>query len=180
MVIRGIKLLVVVVVAALVLAISYEAIRLAQDQQFNDALAIGEVTEVNGGDAARRQFAKAYALQQERRFKAAVNAYAAIEGLAESQLQLDIKFNLANLYFREAKRLREAGDNDLAMPLMELAKQNYRDILRIDSGHWAAKYNLELALVVAPEMDPVDPLDEVNPERSPRAITKIQSREPLP
>jgi len=95
-------------------------------------------------------------------------------------LDIDIKFNLANLYFREALRLRDAGSKDLAMPLIELAKQNYRDILRYDSGDWEAKYNLELALVLAPETDPVDPMDEVNPERSPRAITKMQSREPLP
>ena len=86
----------------------------------------------------------------------------------------------ANLYFREASQLREIGSNDLAMPLLELAKQNYREILRTDSGHWDAKYNLELALILAPDTDPVDALEEVNPERSPRALTKIHSREPLP
>lgn len=180
MVIRGSRLPVIAVTGALLLVLAFDSLQLAQDRQFNDALAMGDVASLDGPADPGRHFAQAYTLQQKGDFKAAVKAYAAIDALAESQLQLDIKFNLANLYFREAKTLREAGDNDLAMPLIELAKQNYREILRADSGHWDAKYNLELALILAPETDPVDPLDEVNPERSPRAITKMQSREPLP
>jgi mxaK protein len=180
MVIQGIKLPTIAFLFALIVALCYDGIRLVYDQQFNDALASGGVAEVNGRADPRRQFAKAYALQQQQDFKAAVKVYAAIDALPHSQLQMDIKFNLANLYFREATRMRDIDSNDLAMPLIELAKQNYREILRIDSGHWDAKYNLELALILAPETDPVDPLEEVNPERSPNALTKTQSREPLP
>ena len=180
MVNQGLKLPAIAILSALTLAVCYDGIRLVYDQQFNDALAAGDAARVNGRDDARRQFANAYALQQQRDFKATVQAYAAIHAAPHGQLQVDIKFNLANLYIREATQLREIGSNDLAMPLIELAKQNYREILRIDSGHWDAKYNLELALILAPEMDPVDALEEVNPERSPRALTKIHSREPLP
>lgn len=180
MVIQGLNLPVIAILSALILAVSYDGISLVNDQRFNDALAEGDSARVDGRGDARRQFAKAYALQQQRDFKAAVKAYAAIDALTHSQLQMDIKFNLANLYFREATQLRDIGSNDLAMPLIELAKQNYREILRIDSGHWDAKYNLELALILAPETGPVDAMEEVNPERSPRALTKIQAREPLP
>lgn len=180
MVIQGLRLPVIAILFALILAVCYDGIHLVYDQRFNDALATGGAARFNGRDDARRQFAKAYALQQQQDFKATVQAYAAIDAPLHSQLQMDIKFDLANLYFREAIQLREIGSNDLAMPLIELAKQNYREILRIDSGHWDAKYNLELALILAPDMDPVDALEEVNPERSPRALTKIQSREPLP
>jgi mxaK protein len=164
----------------LILAVAFEGRELLRDRDFNRALAEGNAAQLNGRVDARRQFANAYELQQQREFKAAVKAYAEIDAGSDTQLRLDIKFNLANLYFREAKQLRDAGDKDLAMPLIELAKQNYREILRADSSHWPAKYNLELALVLAPETDPVDPMNEVNPERSPRAITKMQSREPLP
>lgn len=177
---QGRKLSVFIILPALILAVSFDGFHLSQDLEFNRALAAGTAAQLSGRDDARRQFAKAHELQRQRDFKAAVKAYAAIAPDMQSQLQLDITFNLANLYFREAKQLREAGDNDLAMPLIELAKQNYREILRKDNKHWSAKYNLELALVLAPETDPVDPMDEVNPERSPRAITKMPSREPLP
>jgi len=180
MVIQGLKLPKIAILSALILAVCYDGVRLVYDQQFNAALATGNAAHVDGRDDPRRQFAKAYAFQQQQDFKAAVNAYAAIDALKDGQLQMDIKFNLANLYFREATQLRDIGSNDLAMPLIELAKQNYREILRTDSSHWDAKYNLELALILAPETDPVDALEEVNPERSPRAITKTQSREPLP
>jgi mxaK protein len=76
--------------------------------------------------------------------------------------------------------LREEKSDDLAMPLLELAKQNYIDALRIDSENWDAKYNLELALILSPELDPADAMEERNPEHSPRALTTLPSREPLP
>ena len=169
-----------VFLVALMLAIGYDGLRLAQDQRFNDALITPSETSGSESDSAHRRFANAYVLQQRHEFKATVQAYAEIQAPPHSQLQMDVKYNLANLYFREALRLHKAGDQDLAMPLLELAKENYKEILRADDAYWDAKYNLELALIVAPELDPVDALGEFNPERSPRAITKIQSRESLP
>ncbi len=180
MVIQGLKLPTIVILCVLILVICYDGIRFAYDQRFNEALATGNIAWVNGPDDAHRQFAEAYDLQQQQDFKATVSAYAAIDAASGGQLQMDIKFNLANLYFRQALHLREFGADDLAMPLIELAKQNYKEILRIDNSNWDAKYNFELALFVAPETDPADALEERNPERSPRALTKIQSREPLP
>ncbi len=167
-------------VAALLVQIGYDSIRLAQDQRFNTALGTNDAAAIGGSDDAHRQFATAYSLQQQKDFTAAVKAYAGIEAGPRSGLYMDIKFNLANLYFREALRFREAGDEDLAMPLIELAKQNYKEILRADNTYWDAKYNLELALIAAPDTDPVDALAERNPERSPRAIAKTPLRESLP
>ena len=185
MVIQGVKLPAIVILCVLILAICYDGIRLAQDQRFNRALSSGdmntdELARVDGQDDAYRQFAKAYEHQQQREFKEAVETYAAVDARGRSRLRTDIKFNLANLYFREAQQFRETGADDLAMPLIELAKQNYKELLRLDNGHWDAKYNLELALFLAPETDPADALEERNPERSPRALTQIKSREPLP
>lgn len=167
-------------IAALMIAIAYDGSRLLTHQQFNDSLSKDERAVVDGPDDAYRQFARAYALAHEQDFKAAVKAYAAIEAPPKSSLKFDIKFNLANLYFREALRLRDAGHDDLAMPLIELAKENYKEILRAENTYWDAKYNLELALIMAPDTDPVDPTGERNPERSPRATTMINARESLP
>ena len=145
MVIQGLKLPAILILSTLILAICYDGVRFAYDQRFNDALATGDIAWVNGPDDAHRQFAKAYDLQEQRDFKATVKAYAAINARSRSPLQIDIKFNLANLYFREATQLREIGADDLAMPLIELAKQNYKEILRIDNDHWDAKYNCPAA-----------------------------------
>lgn len=37
-------------------------------------------------------------------------------------------------------------------PLVEVAKQGYRELLRTDSSDWDARYNLELALRISPEV----------------------------
>jgi len=50
--------------------------------------------------------------------------------------------------------LRQAlagGTRADAGPLVELAKQRYRDLLRAEPQDWDARYNLERALRVAPE-----------------------------
>jgi mxaK protein len=174
------KLPTTAILVALILAIAYDANRLTQDQRFNDGLAEGDTSSIGRPDDAYAQYAAAYELQQRQDFRKAVEAYAAVEAGPASRMHIDVKFNLANLYFRRALQLREAGSQDLAMPLIELAKQNYKEILRIEDGHWDAKHNLELALVLAPELDAIDSLAERNPERSPRALTKIQSRKALP
>ena len=170
----------IAVLASLLLLVGYDAIRLAKDQRFNDDLNADDVVWADDPRDERRQFANAYQLQQQLEFKKAVKAYASIGARPGSRLQLDVKYNLANLYFREASQLDESGDDDLAMPLIELAKQNYKEILRIDENHLDAKYNLELALIVAPDNDPADTLEERNPEHSSRALTTIQSRKSLP
>jgi mxaK protein len=95
-------------------------------------------------------------------------------------MRADIRYNLANLYLRRALQYRENDADDLALPLVELAKENYRDVLREDSQDWFAKYNLELALRIAPETD-LEPVEEErNPEHNPRSAAGIQVRQPLP
>jgi len=47
-----------------------------------------------------------------------------------------------------------------AMPLAGLAKQAYRQSLALDSRQWDAKYNLEAAMRLLPEMDKISPEDE--------------------
>jgi len=59
------------------------------------------------------------------------------------------QYNLANHYLRQA--LSGATDANAVMPLVELAKQRYRDALALKPEHWNARYNLERALRLAPE-----------------------------
>lgn len=180
MVTKNRRLTTIAVLAALTLAVGYDGYRLASDIRFNRGLASGSIAEDATAGDPYRQMAQAYDLQERMAFEQAVKAYAGIDAPPGSPLGLRIKYNLANLYFRRALELRDSGANDLAMPLLELAKQNYKEILRADASDWDAKYNLELALVLAPETDEVDPLGELNPERSPRALTIIKSRKSLP
>ena len=56
--------------------------------------------------------------------------------------------------------------------LVELAKQGYRELLRLEPDYWPARYNLEQALRLAPETvdsidsasDPVKRVDVIVPD----------------
>ena len=62
------------------------------------------------------------------------------------------RYNLANHYLREGLRPDQPGARK--RPLIELAKQRYRDLLLIDPENWNARYNLEVALRISPEIAP--------------------------
>jgi mxaK protein len=65
---------------------------------------------------------------------------------------LDALFDLGNLYLRQG--LAHPDENSTAfLPMIELAKQRYRDLLRVDPEQWDARFNLERALRLAPETE---------------------------
>ena len=59
-------------------------------------------------------------------------------------------YDLGNLHLHQAIQAGMA-DSTQSLPLTELAKQSYRDLLRQDPNDWDARYNLERALRLAPE-----------------------------
>ncbi len=73
-----------------------------------------------------------------------------IDGQPFQPLGQAARFNLANHYLREGLRKDLPGAQ--ARPLIEIAKQRYRDLLRVNSADWDARVNLEYALRVAPEL----------------------------
>ena len=147
------RLLLSVAMLALVLSagIVYELYRLKSARQFNAALEHNAFLEVNQA-SARGRFATAYGLQQLGEFEEAIRAYAEVEP-DDAETAAAVRFNLANLYLRRALVLEGDENRDLVIPLIELAKENYRELLRRDSQHWDAKYNLELALALLPDLE---------------------------
>jgi mxaK protein len=87
---------------------------------------------------------------------------------------------MANLYLSKGAEAQRQGAKDLSEPLIELAKQQYRELLRADSQDWSAKYNLERALQLLPDLEQEPPADDLMPERSPRAVGTVESVEQLP
>lgn len=165
----------IVVLAAVLL---YDGYQLWRAAQVNRALLKTEAGEAVDVDHPHVHFARAYAMQQADEFDAALEAYAAIE--VPDDMRALVSYNLANLYLRRGLEHRAQGADDLALPLVELAKEHYRELLRTDSRDWFAKFNLELALKVAPEKD-LEPVEEErNPEHNPRSAAGIQVRKRLP
>jgi mxaK protein len=61
------------------------------------------------------------------------------------------RFNSANTLLREAVRLSATAAPGQALVMFELAKEGYRGVLRRDPSFWAARYNLERALLLQPD-----------------------------
>jgi mxaK protein len=78
----------------------------------------------------------------------------------DSNLQTTLRYNLGNMYLQQAVEQLEANNINAAQPLVALAKQAYRQALSLNSHYWDAKYNLEMAMRLLPEMDRIDMKDD--------------------
>jgi len=111
-------------------------------------------------------FARARALSRAGDYRDAAKTYKLLIQGEKVELRTDARYNLGNLYLREAlKNGAEAAIQ--SVPLIELAKQSYRDLLRDNPMDWDARYNLELALRLAPEVS-----DAAVVERGPEVWNK--------
>ena len=104
------------------------------------------------------RLARALALAQAGAYEAAFKSYGSLlptEGPPDPLAQQAL-FNLGNLVLRQGLAQSAAGPaGGDPLPLLELAKQRYRDLLRAAPDHWDARYNLERALRLAPEEAPL-------------------------
>ncbi|MEJ0035678.1 MAG: MxaK protein [Gammaproteobacteria bacterium] len=147
----------VAVLACAALA-GYEGVRLREASRTNEAIARSSATPgaqdvAPLGNLPEAQFAEAAALAKQGRYNVALERYKAVSRGSRADLATDALYNAANLNFREA--LKEEGPDSAVrmLPLIELAKQSYRSVLRRDPRRWDARYNLERALWLAPELD---------------------------
>src|SRR5690606_41486529 len=74
-----------------------------------------------------------------------------------------------------------AADSARWLPMIELAKQSYRTLLRERPSEWDARYNLELALRLAPELESMSWTGvDLRPDSERTTSTIPQSRNELP
>jgi mxaK protein len=98
-------------------------------------------------------------------YDAALAAYKAIIQSNRDDLRLIALYDLGNLHLSQAIKSGFA-DEAQSLPLTELAKQSYRDLLRRNPTDWDARYNLERSLRLSPEDD--DAADEDTAPPDPR------------
>ena len=96
-------------------------------------------------------------------YDGALAAYKSIVQSNRDDLRLIALYDLGNLHLHQAIQYGLA-DEAQSLPLTELAKQSYRDLLRRDPTDWDARYNLERALRLAPEDDDVADADTGPPD----------------
>jgi mxaK protein len=125
------------------------------------------------------RFARALALARAGESESATKAYKALLREGRRDLQERARFNLGNLYLRDALQLGAIPTFE-SLPLVELAKQSYRDLLREQPADWDARYNLERALRLAPESEQQAEEEEEPPHQEQTPSTLQGARIDLP
>lgn len=103
--------------------------------------------------------------------KAAQNAYQNAIAQGASDVAQLARYNLGNLHLRQA--IKTGVDDPQALPLIELAKIQYREVLALEPDNWNARFNLERALWLAPELEATKRGHEA-PHTSERAATTMK------
>ncbi len=134
----------------LALLATYHGTQLRHADRVNDAIASADTARLDSS-VPEAVFARAQALSRDGDYRDAAKTYKMLIHRETPDLRLAALYNLGNLYMREA--LTSGADAAIhSLPLIELAKQSYRDLLRDDPTDWDARYNLERALWIAPEV----------------------------
>jgi mxaK protein len=143
------------VAAALALVTVVEVARLDRAQRVNAAIessrAASNAEATSGATIPEARLAGAVAMAKVD-YDGALAAYKAIIQGGREDLRRIALYDLGNLHLRQALQVG-LDDEAQSLPLVELAKQSYRDLLRRDPNDWDARYNLERTLRLAPEDD---------------------------
>lgn len=169
------------VASLIILAISGRALLQARD--YNQALLVADWQRAATHPSAHGALAAAYArASQQEDFAETVRAFArAASSATEPGLKSLARYDLATLYLQRGLELLADEQPDLANPLLELAKGLYRERLRLEPDHWNSKYNLELALLAAPDVaDTQLPPGQRNPGPSSRSMGTGPLKRELP
>ena len=173
--------------ALLALAASLDTARLWQHQRRNALITEGKpIADTDAADVPELRFASAHALasgegngnsnNNNNNEEAALNRYRTLQG--DSALGQAARFNSANLLLRQAQKLQANEQRGPAVPLVELAKETYREVLRNDPQHWPARYNLERAQRLLPDPDDGDSVLAEPPQQAERSATTMRGYSP--
>ncbi|MDD2724144.1 MAG: MxaK protein [Methylovulum sp.] len=150
--------------SAAILVQAWKLVGISQSNQSIADLAAGKDVPLEKivNAAPQVRLARAMVFKKQQRYDEALATLNLILDAPDPALQAKIRYNLGNIYLHLAIVKTEAMAINDAMPLVALAKQAYRQALALDSQFWDAKYNLEVAMRLLPEMDKVS-----NEEESP-------------
>lgn len=153
--------------------------RIHQATTLNTALNRNTIAEVEHYPGAYGRFAKALNLQRRGAYQDALKLYASLSKEPDP-LGTIARYNTATLYLQWAMNATDEEVARLSVPLLELSKETYRQLLRHDEQFWPARYNLERVLHLQPDPDELNPSAHGMPEHSPRALGVVESSRELP
>jgi mxaK protein len=176
MTVRRFARIVHALLALLAFAAAIDGWRLVAARRINSQIEAGGAATADTTAASELRFAQAHALAASGATDAALIRYAGLHD--DRQVGRAARYNSANLLLRQAIVIRAGDQPGQALALIELAKENYREILRHQPLAWDARYNLERAqrLVADPE-DGDDAPPEVRRDAE-RAATTMRGFSP--
>ena len=163
-----------VAAAVLIALLAFDLRQLVQLRDWNRAIADGAVTGFRGQLPAPLLFAQAYHQPPGSDYQAVLALYKRAEVAGDPALQAMARYNSGNVYFREGLAMRDADNEQQAVPLLELAKGAYRQTLKQDPSNWDARYNLERVLRQRPEPEDLDDGGLGAPQQAERAATTMR------
>lgn len=122
---------------------------------WNEAIDRGALPPESADQPPPLRFARAAERAASGALDEALDRYRALQD--DSPIGQAARFNSANLLMRQALEVRQTQQPGQAIPLIELAKESYREVLRRDPAHWGARYNLERAQRALPDPEGEDP-----------------------
>lgn len=130
--------------------LSINSYYLYQATIYNNNIAAKKITGNSDPDAI---FADAYYWGLNGNQQKSLDLYARVINSNNDAIKKNANFNVANVYLKQAyKMLDDRGLEvwDQVQPLLAMAKEGYRDALRVSPNWFEAKYNYELAIRLAP------------------------------
>jgi mxaK protein len=167
---------VLVLLALVALAAAIDSALLWRTHQRNALIASAHLPVGDTKLPPELRFALAAAQAASGADEAALNAYTALH--ADTPLGQAARFNGANALLRQAIKVQAGAQPGQATPLIELAKETLREVLRRDPTHWDARYNLERAQRLLPDADEADLLPEGPARSAERAATTMRAYSP--
>jgi mxaK protein len=131
----------------------YQAYTLFRLNALNRAIADPSGLRVDERSPPALVFAKAHWLARAGERQEATRLYSTLLHSADKTLRVRALHNLATIYLQDGAGLWNArGVLEYARvnTLLELAKENYREALRLDPDNWDARLNLEYAYRITP------------------------------
>lgn len=90
--------------------------------------------------------------------------------MRDPKLRARLVYNHANGRIRDAIAAIERADNDAAIPLTRLAKDEYRLALRLDPEAWDIKYNFDVAMRIVRDFPGYETEGEEVPPDAPKRL----------
>lgn len=141
------------VVVLLVGGAVYHGLAWYQLNKINNALMNPDRISIDENTPALLVFAKARHLDKTGSSGEAIPLYSSLRTTEDSELRTRALYNLATLYLKDgAKRWNAHGvlEATHVSTEIELAKENYREALRLCPELWDARFNLEYAWRITP------------------------------